>query len=557
MKKVLLTTCNAKYIHKNLALRWLYTTCPHKESVTIREYTIKEREEQIVSDIVSMEPDVVCFSCYIWNIQQIRRIIRLLKQQIPELHILAGGPEVSYESYDLLDEGVDAISIGEGEQSVWEYIAMLEEAQAYEIAGIYTKQFPNTDYRKTDLAWLEQFESPYFMDMDQAGMNKQYFYLETSRGCPYGCTYCLSSADRNVRMFSMAYIMRILEQLKDSKAVQVKLLDRTFNADPKRALKIARYINDYCTNQIFQFEIVAETLNEELLQFFCEEAKPGRFRFEIGVQSFNTQTLQSVGRMQNNERLREVIGRLKASGAIMHVDLIAGLPYENLASFQTSFDTLFSLQASEVQLGILKLLKGTKLRSQRESYHFIFQDKAPYDVTASAWLKESEMKRIHACADAVEKFWNSGTCRSVISVILQRHWYESAFELFMDLGQEYEKLPRPYQPYELFRCFYPLLEQQDERLVDAVLLTQYYRNFRQKPHRFAKPWVTLEKKKELLNFALEQGIANQDMLFRYGVADIGYEEEEGYQLVLYNRHQQYPRQWFINKEMTQIKEMTI
>ena len=153
MKKVLLTTCNAKYIHKNLALRWLYTTCPHRERVTIREYTIKEREEQIASDILSMEVDVVCFSCYIWNIQQIKTIIQLLKQHDPLLHIVVGGPEVSYESYRLLDEGVDAISIGEGEQSIWEYITMLEEGQPHEVAGIYTKQFPNTEYQRCDLSW--------------------------------------------------------------------------------------------------------------------------------------------------------------------------------------------------------------------------------------------------------------------------------------------------------------------------------------------------------------------------------------------------------------------
>lgn len=167
------------------------------------------------------------------------------------------------------------------------------------------------------------------------------------------------------------------------------------------------------------------------------------------------------------------------------------------------------------------------------------------------------MKRIHTCAHAVEKFWNSAVCRYVITVILQLHWYDSAFALFMELGQEYEKLPRPYQPYELFRCFYPLLRNQNEHFVDAILLTQYYRGFRQKPHRFTKSRISLEQKKKLLFFALKQGIANQDTLFRYGVVDIGYDGEEGYQLVLYNRHQQYPKQWFINKEVTTIKEMTI
>lgn len=555
MKQVLLTTCNAKYIHKNLALRWIYTTCPYPDRVVLKEYTIKEEATQICEDILAMGVDVVCFSCYIWNIRMIKDIIQRLKQRSAHLHIVVGGPEVSYESMELLEQGVDAISIGEGEQSIWEYISMLDEPMKREIVGMCTKQFPNSEYRKTDLRWLERFPSPYFMDMDKNSMGKRYFYLETSRGCPYGCTYCLSSTDPQVRMFSIDYILDILQQLKDSDVRQVKLLDRTFNSNPKRALTIARYMNTHCKKQTFQLEIVAETLSEELLQFFCEEADPKRFRFEIGVQSFHDKTLRSIGRIQNNERLCEVIQRLQASGCILHVDLIAGLPYEGVSGFQSSFDALFALQASEVQLGILKLLKGTKLRAQHKQYHVVFQQEAPYDVQATKWLSKEEMKRIHACADAVEKFWNSNTCRWVIAVMLKLGWYDSPFALFMDLGKAYEQLPRPYQPYELFACFYPLVMDKDRRMVDAILLMQYYRNFKQKPHRFTPSYITLEKKKEVLWFALAQGIANQDQLFRYGVVDIGFDGQIGYQLVLYNNEQTYPRQWFMDANITQIKEM--
>ncbi len=555
MKKVLLTTLNAKYIHKNLALRCLYTTCPHKEDVQLKEYTIKEDIDYIVSDILSREAEVVCFSCYIWNIEQTLECIRLIKQKREQIHIVVGGPEVSYEYQDLLNKGIDAISIGEGEESLWEYIDMLSDEAAREIRGIYTKQFPNREYRKTDIAWLEQFEDPYFLEMDQQQMGNRYFYLETSRGCPYGCTYCLSSTDRAVRMFSLDYVMKILEKLRHSKVRQVKLLDRTFNSNPKRALTIARYMNEYCKNQIFQFEIVAETLSEELLTFFCEEADPQRFRFEIGVQSFNTQTLSAVGRIQNNERLCKVIKRLKESGVTMHVDLIAGLPHEGIESFQASFDQLFSLGASELQLGILKLLKGTKLRGQKDQYHFFFQEQAPYDVLSTKWLTKEEMEDIHACADAVEKFWNHGACRYVISKILQLGWYQSAFQLFLDLGREYRKLPRPYQPYELFCCFYPLLLDHSKQEADAILLTQYYQNFKQKPHRFTDAWVDLEKKKEILAFALENNIANQDQLYRYGLVDIAFDDELCYQLVLYNTNQQLPKIWLIDKDMTTIKEL--
>lgn len=555
MKKVLLTTCNAKYIHKNLALRWMYTTCPNPENVILKEYTIKEPLEHMVKEICEMQVDVICFSCYIWNITLTMDMIHAIKERMPSCHIVVGGPEVTYESYDLLQEGVDAICIGEGEQSLWEYITMLD-GEPREIYGMYTLAFPNTLYRRTPLSYLEQFPDPYFLAMDTGAMEKRYFYLETSRGCPYGCTYCLSSADRQVRMFSEPYIMNLLEKIAHSDVRQVKLLDRTFNSDPKRALRIARYINEHCKKQIFQFEIVAETLSEELLIFFCEEADTDRFRFEIGVQSFNPETLTSVGRMQNNERLQEVIARLRKANCTMHVDLIAGLPHEGMDSFQTSFDALFALQASEVQLGILKLLKGTQLRAQKDTYAIHFDLQAPYHVVSTSWLNADELIRIHHCADAVEKFWNSGVCRGIIQVMLEKRWYTSAFTLFMELGAEFAKLPRPYQPYALFQCFYPLLKEQPKEVADALLLTYYYPRSKQKPHRFCDGYIDKDKRKEILKFAEEQKIANQDTLYRYGVVDIAYLTSLGYQLVMYNKEQTYPKQYVMDQNLTEIKELS-
>lgn len=555
MKKTLLTTCNAKYIHKNLALRWLYVACEHREDVLLKEYVIKDDPLHIVQDILSMQVEVVCFSCYIWNIEIIKAVIRLLKETKPDLHILVGGPEVSYESYDLLEQGVDAISIGEGEKSVWEYIAMLEEESPHEVEGIYTKAFPNKNYQRVALSWLETLANPYFLAMDSQQMANRYFYLETSRGCPYGCSYCLSSADRCVRMFSIDYVMEILKQIANSDVKQVKLLDRTFNADPKRALRIARYINQNCKNQIFQFEVVAETLSEELLEFFTKEADVTRFRFEIGVQSFHAKTLQSVGRIQNNECLHQVIKRMREAGCILHVDLIAGLPYEDLPTFRQSFNTLFALQASEVQLGILKLLKGTKLKKESSSYGLQAQTTAPYDVVATSWLSTKELKQLHACGDAVEKFWNSGIAKDSIQAILELGWYQNPFDLFMALGEQYQKLSHPYQPHELFSCFYPIL-QQSKQAIDAVLLRSYYKRFKQKPHRFTDCWITQEEKKKLLSFAFCKGIANQKELFCYGLVDVGYDHGQfGYQLILYNARQTLPRRWFMNKELTYIKEL--
>ena len=521
----------------------------------LKEYTIKDDIDRITLDIISMNVEVVCLSTYIWNIEQHKQLIQKLKQVNPNLHIIVGGPEVSFESYDLIDQGVDAITIGEGEYCTWKYIEMLSNDECYEIKGMYTKKYPNQEYQKVDLKWLETFESPYFLEMDLNGLDKRYFYFETSRGCPYSCSYCLSSTDRQVRMFSIEYVMKILEQIKDSKIKQVKLLDRTFNSNPKRALQIARYMNEYCTNQIFQFEVVAETISDELFYFFTQECDVTRFRFEIGVQSFNTQTLTSVNRIQNNIRLKQVINAFKQANCIMHVDLIGGLPYEDLNSFQNSFNELFALEASELQLGILKLLKGTKIKQQKDEYGIIYQTQAPYDVIQTNWMSKEELILLNACSDAVEKFYNSGVAKDTIKIILNNQLFDNAFSLFWELGKQYLKLKRPYQPHELMNCFKEILKQYDEKLIDSIILRSYYQRFKQKPHHFTKTWVDKETRVKVLKYAFECNIANLDELYRYGLVDVCYDQELGYQLVLYSKKQTLPKRYFINIETSKCYEL--
>lgn len=554
MKKTLLTTCNAKYIHKNLALRWLYCSAPEQQNVFLKEYTIKEDVTKIVEDILTFDVEVIGFSVYIWNIEITKQIVALLKQRKPQLHIFAGGPEVSFESNDLLDLGFDALCCGEGEIAVWEYVKMLDADTSYDVAGMITKQYPNQTYQKVDIAYLETLENPYFLAMDEADMGKRYFYFETSRGCPYGCTYCLSSVDNKVRMFSLEYIFSILEKLSTSKVKQVKLLDRTFNADVNRALKIARYMNEHCPNQIFQFEVVAQTLSEQLLSFFCDEADKKRFRFEIGVQSFHQPTLLSVGRYQNEQRLCEVLTRMAKADLTMHADLIAALPYETLGLFQKSFNRLFELQASEIQLGILKLLKGTKLKSQHEEFGMKYHQEPPYDVIATNWLSEQDLIDLSNCASAVEKFYNDGVCRDIIMTILDEQLISDPFTLFMELGKQYALLKRPYQPYELFTCFYPVLEHVERQKVDAMLLTSYYQRFKQKPKRFTPAYVDGETRKQILHHAVDLQIADEKTLFGYGVVSIAYVQHEiCYQLVLYNQNQQLPQRYFFHQDLTLIK----
>lgn len=553
--KLLLTTLNAKYIHKNLALRWIYQACPHKEEVCFIEYTIKDEITRISHEILKEQYDLICFSVYIWNIEAIKQLIKIIKETRPDIHILVGGPEVSYESYDLLDQGVDAISIGEGEQSVWEYVEMLKQGKVYEISGICTSIHPNHDQRKTSMEFLEALENPYFMEFDRHDMDKRYLYLETSRGCPYGCEYCLSSCDRQVRMFSLPYVMNLLKQIKHSDVKQVKLLDRTFNVDPKRALQIARYMNEECTNQIFQFEVVAQTLSEELLQFFEKEADKDRFRFEVGVQSFHEDTLKAVGRIQNNKRLKEVITRLESAYVTLHVDLIAGLPYEDEATFEASFNELFSLQASELQLGILKLLKGTKLKQKQTQYGFQYDELAPYTIQKTHWLTREQLIEIHHTAEAVEKYWNSGKCQFTIRELLDLGYEESAYQLFKKLGASYQELPRPYAPQQFFQAFLTACAKHDSHMLCAMLNMDYYRLSKQRPPHFHEDKLPLELRKQLKEYAKEQGLPTYE-LDHYAAMTYGWHYHAlGYQLILYSAASKAPRRFWINQTMTKCEEL--
>lgn len=553
--KVLLTTLNAKYIHKNLALRLLYCASNQKEDCILHEFTIKDDSKKIVSMILDYDCEIIVFSTYIWNIEPTLEIVQMIKEIDPKKHIVLGGPEVSFNSFELLDQGIDALSLGEGEISLWAYVTMLNQGESYEVDGIYTKDYPNRRYQKIDLAYNEGLKSPYFLSMDESDMDKRYLYLETSRGCPYGCSYCLSSTDRSVRLYSLPYIMDTLKQISISSIKQVKLLDRTFNVDPNRALKIVRFINDYCMNQIFQFEIVAETLSEELLLFIENEADLSRFRFEIGVQSFHPKTLTSVNRIQNNERLKEVIARMRKAGAIMHVDLIAGLPFENYEQFALSFGKLFDLHADELQLGVLKLLKGTKLRKEADQYQFIYEEGAPYTIQATAWLSEKELDLIKDSAHAVEKYYNSSRCRYVIDMLV-KHQHIEAFALFERLGNKLSRMKRPYQIHQLYESFLQIDLDVDRIWLEELLLTSYYGLFKQKPKRFLEA-LDLDIRKSVMKFMEEKSNYDSHTLYHYGMVERCYLEKSGYQVVIYHKDQSLPKRYFVDKELSRIKEFTI
>lgn len=538
--KVLLTTLNAKYIHKNLALRWLYVSSPIKESTVIKEYTIKDDLLRVANEIISEKYDVICFSCYIWNIEETKKIIRLIKEN-SSCKILVGGPEVSFESEYLLDEGVDAICIGEGEKANWEYIMSLDSPKL--IDGIITKEYKSNKYAFSDLKENESYENPYFLDFDLKDMKNRYLYLETSRGCPYNCAYCLSSTDRKVRMFSEEYVMNLLNQIKNSEIRQVKLLDRTFNCMPDRALRIAKFMNEECKNQIFQFEIVAETLSEKLIEFFANEADKKRFRFEVGVQSFNQKTLNAVGRIQNNEKLKSVMKRLIDAGCILHVDLIAGLPYEDLESFKNSYNELFSVGAAEIQCGILKLLKGTSLKRKVDEYGYIYDNNPPYSILETNWLSKEDLIKINKVAYATEKFYNSNKLRRSIDLLLNNGYYDNAFDLFYECGDKLSEYERHYYDHDLVMILKSCVK--DDPIVDAILMSDYMSYHKQKPKRIELRTVSKDEIKKCYQKLIDRGIAHQKQCYHYGKVEYYYDDEICYQVLLYNQNHSYPTRYII------------
>lgn len=565
--KILLTTLNAKYIHKNLALRCLYVTKPESVTCELKEYTIKDDILRIANELLERDDDVIAFSTYIWNVEQTSEIIHMIKDRNPHKHIVLGGPEVSFDAPDFLQRlRVDAVVCGEGEFVFWEYIESLQSDTRKDIDGVYTKTaVPTVKYAMADLQRLETYEKPYFLDIDKKDMAKRYFYMETSRGCPYRCAYCLSSVQGRVRMFSQDYVLDVLRQVFQSSIRQIKFLDRTFNVDKHRALLFASVIHDNARkDQIFQFEIMAEHVSGELIDYLQNKPKHPQFRFEIGIQSTNPISLREIDRVQNFTRLKSVIGQLQESGNYeLHVDLIAGLPFEDIDSFKKSFNEVFSLRASELQLGFLKLLRGTSLRKKAHAYGMVFDPRAPYEVSQTNWISEAEMNEIHEVCYALDVLYNIPRAKQTIFAILQhklcggKHDEEvTPYDVFAYIGKALYHT-RFKQLDELFAKTYAALQTVNHSdVVLGLLANDYYRLFKQRPKRFHSHEIEKNIKQNIVALLQDQHTTNE--LIHYGMVDYGCFDDKGtlgkgYLFVLYNKEQTYPLRYSINKDITQAR----
>jgi anaerobic magnesium-protoporphyrin IX monomethyl ester cyclase len=441
--KVLVSTLNAKFIHTSLALRYLKAFCEKDFDVEITEYTIKDPAMNIVSDLYQKAPDVLGFSCYIWNIEETIHIIKMIKKIRPDILIILGGPEVSYDTDYWMKRipEVDFIVMGEGEETFHQLLTEISTTRKYHfVYGIaYRKGEEVVLMPGRPKLKLDDIPSPHrFLD-DVPSLANRVVYFETSRGCPFSCQFCLSSIEVGVRYFDMERTKADLLYLIESGAKLIKFVDRTFNIKRDYAMEIFEFLIANHRGTVFQFEITADIMRPEVLDYLAENAPPGTFRFEIGVQSTNDTTNDLVQRRQNFFKLSRTVSKVKDSLKIdQHLDLIAGLPEEDYNSFRKTFNDVFALGPEELQLGFLKMLRGTGMRNDADKYGYVYMDNAPYEILGNDILPFTDIIRIKRVEDVLEKYWNAHRMDHTVKYLIA-HEFASAFDFFQEFGDYWEE----------------------------------------------------------------------------------------------------------------------
>jgi len=433
--KILLSTLNAKFIHSSLALAYLQEFCSNEAwDINIREFTINEKNDYIMAEIFMERPDILCFSCYIWNIEAVLDICKDYKKVAPQSIIVLGGPEVSYDSRKVLQDNmaVDYVIRGEGEFTLRELLQSIYFNKPLENIKGMSYRHINEICENPDrelISDLDVIPTPYKGDLKY--YKNKIIYYETSRGCPFNCAYCLSSTIKGVRFFSLDRVKKDLSFLIKKGVKQVKFVDRTFNCNEKRAWEIMKFIIDEVdknkTGTSFHFEICADLLSEEML-LFLSQVPAGLFDFEIGVQSTCTEALKAVNRKSDLEKLSRNVNALKAAGNIrLHLDLLAGLPCESYRRFACSFNYVYGLNPDVIQLGFLKLLKGSLIREKNADYGYKFQTDPPYQVLKNNYINYEEMIKLSRIEDILERYYNSGVMFNTVSYIIRNIYSGDAF----------------------------------------------------------------------------------------------------------------------------------
>ena len=442
--KTVLVAINAKYIHSNLAvysLRSYARTFGYEPELL--EFTINQQKDQILKGIYEAKPDLLCFSCYIWNLSYAEEIIEDIKKILPKVTIWAGGPEVSYDAPKFLKRHpeVDGIMCAEGEKTLTELISSYEvgKSQGKSLDGINGIVYQeNKTIHQTPLRDIMNMDDLVFPYEDLKDFEHKIIYYESSRGCPFSCSYCLSSIDKKLRFRSFSLVEKELEFFLAHKVPQVKFVDRTFNCKKSHAMAIWTYIKEHdngITN--FHFEIAADLLTEDEIALI-QTMRPGLIQLEIGVQSTNEKTLAEIHRKTDFEEItRKVKAVQRGENVHQHLDLIAGLPYENYESFGRSFNDVYALKPEQLQLGFLKVLKGSYMAEAAEGYGCVHKAKPPYEVLGTRWLSYEEILKLKGVEEMVEVYYNSGQFQKTIRAM--EHLFETAFSMYEELADFYEK----------------------------------------------------------------------------------------------------------------------
>ena len=438
--KILLVACNAKYIHSNLAVYDLQAyASDYADHIVLKEYTINQQKDDIMRDIYLEHPDVVCVSCYIWNLSFVKELMADLIKILPGADFWAGGPEVSYDAEKFLTENSEfkGVMVGEGEETFKELAGYYVEKNPQDL-----KNMTGICYRDGDQiihnGWRQimDLSSIPFIYKDLSEFKNRIIYYESSRGCPFSCSYCLSSIDKKLRFRDTETVKKELQFFIDNKVPQVKFVDRTFNCKHDHAMAIWKYINEHdngVTN--FHFEISADLLREEELQEMST-MRPGLIQLEIGVQSTNPDTIKAIHRTMDFEKLKGIVDRIHSFGNIhQHLDLIAGLPYEDYDSFRHSFNDVYALKPQQLQLGFLKVLKGSHMMEMCKEYGIVYKTQEPYEVLSTKWLDYDHVLKLKTVENMVEVYYNSGQFQNTLEYL--EKFFPDAFSIYERLGSFY------------------------------------------------------------------------------------------------------------------------
>lgn len=438
--KILLAACNAKYIHSNLAVYDLQAyASDYADHIVLKEYTINQQKDDIMRDIYLEHPDVVCVSCYIWNLSFVKELMADLIKILPGADFWAGGPEVSYDAEKFLIENSEfkGVMVGEGEETFKELAGYYVEKNPQDL-----KNMTGICYRDGDQiihnGWRQimDLSSIPFIYKDLSEFKNRIIYYESSRGCPFSCSYCLSSIDKKLRFRDTETVKKELQFFIDNKVPQVKFVDRTFNCKHDHAMAIWKYINEHdngVTN--FHFEISADLLREEELQEMST-MRPGLIQLEIGVQSTNPDTIKAIHRTMDFEKLKGIVDRIHSFGNIhQHLDLIAGLPYEDYDSFRHSFNDVYALKPQQLQLGFLKVLKGSHMMEMCREYGIVYKTQEPYEVLSTKWLDYDHVLKLKTVENMVEVYYNSGQFQNTLEYL--EKFFPDAFSIYERLGSFY------------------------------------------------------------------------------------------------------------------------